>query len=150
MKKPDPKMQRLMNAITYYAADSIDGVTLRSITADLLIGPVQAREALQALGATEINGKWPLLQNDAPEPEPVQPTPAPAPAPAQPTNLEGWVFIDSTGTFKTAIRPSASAAIEAMEQLGQRSIDVLIKAQGLRLAKVRVVTETVFVMGECA
>lgn len=68
----------------------------------------------------------------------------------QPTNLEGWVFIDSTGAFKNAPRESAAQAIEAMERLGNCKVDDLMKSQGLRLAKVRVVTETLFVMGAVA
>ncbi|MEC7119327.1 MAG: hypothetical protein VXW65_05425 [Pseudomonadota bacterium] len=84
------------------------------------------------------------------QPEQVQPATAQQEQIQQPTNLEGWVFIDSSGTFKTAPRQTAAMAIDAMEQLGNRAIDELIKAQGLRLAKVRVVTDVLFVMGAVA
>lgn len=89
------------------------------------------------------------------QPEQVQPQSVLEPVEAQPeiqqlTDIEGWVFIDKSGTFKTAPRQTAALAIDAMEQLGNRAIDELIKAQGLRLVKVRVVTDVLFAMGECA
>ena len=81
-----------------------------------------------------------------PEPQPVAAQPEPV---QQPTNLEGWVFIDSSGEFRTAPCPSAAQAIEVMERMGNCTVDDLMKAQGLRLAKVRVVTDVLFVMGAC-